>query len=561
MEIVKRLANFANKLDKSGLGYMGDVVDGIAQRTVRVSQYVGVQGYWVRNERCWSNCYRQKRASKPSLSAQQVWEECQEEFQASINNDGSKWDKYAGDDSFVKTAQFKADNAKLAEIIKISGNSLPSMLLKLSSGEVRSGLIADANEMSQLAMRLGGVDAGLAREAAEISIGLAKEAQFFSNVGNFFRGVGNSVSNGIRNQVTKGALLAKVKQLTQQWQQISQAVEQFNVGMTEAKADLNARLQSKSPKAVQMANQALSAINSLNKLNINSSAIQQVSNMMLQLNNIAQGIESADPNAGGQQPAPAATPPSTPASTPPPAPSTPPTPTTPPATPPVPSTPPGPSQPQVQPKPPAPVLTTPPSVTPATPPPAPSPAPVPPSPTAPAAPSPVPAPTPATPPAPSGAGKMNVTPLPANVDETQVLADFLKLPPDIQDRITQQVEQMVAAKGKPGAIPVSASRVLYTLKTANPVAPAMPPAAGPVFPTTQRSKPAAKPKAQKAPKAPKSPAPATAQPPAPQKKTLEQVIAGIPPEMKQEILNEIAKLIKQELGAQSGSAPAQGTTI
>lgn len=64
----------------------------------KVAQYVGIQGYWIRNRRCWDNCYRQKRTENPESPAQVVWEDCWKEYLESINNNSSGWEKYASMD-------------------------------------------------------------------------------------------------------------------------------------------------------------------------------------------------------------------------------------------------------------------------------------------------------------------------------------------------------------------------------------------------------------------------------------------------------------------------------
>ena len=76
-------------------------------KRVKTAQYVGVQGYWIKNRRCWDNCYRQKRAKNKSYSAQEAWNECHSEYLGSINADESEWEKYAKqeDQKEIKTAK------------------------------------------------------------------------------------------------------------------------------------------------------------------------------------------------------------------------------------------------------------------------------------------------------------------------------------------------------------------------------------------------------------------------------------------------------------------------
>ena len=98
-KIIEKLASLAEELDSKNLSVHADTVDGVAKTIlgVKTAQYVGIQGYWVRNSRCWGNCYRQKRSSNPETPTQEVWAECHEEYTKAIDNDSARkeWDKYA----------------------------------------------------------------------------------------------------------------------------------------------------------------------------------------------------------------------------------------------------------------------------------------------------------------------------------------------------------------------------------------------------------------------------------------------------------------------------------
>ncbi len=104
--IVESLTKIASALDNKGEIKAASIIDRATEgyMLIKKAQYLGVQGYWIRNRRCWENCYRQKRASKPTLAAQEVWFECQKEYMESINNDESGWNKYAFDVNLIKTA-------------------------------------------------------------------------------------------------------------------------------------------------------------------------------------------------------------------------------------------------------------------------------------------------------------------------------------------------------------------------------------------------------------------------------------------------------------------------
>lgn len=105
-DIIASIYNLADYADNYGHKKLAQDLDAYANSmlNIKIAQYVGGQGYAVRNSRCWSNCYRQKRAQKPEMPAQKVWQECHAEYVASINHDGGKWDKYASGSKLHKTA-------------------------------------------------------------------------------------------------------------------------------------------------------------------------------------------------------------------------------------------------------------------------------------------------------------------------------------------------------------------------------------------------------------------------------------------------------------------------
>jgi len=105
-KIVKNLTKIASNLDSRKQIKLASQIDKFSDSLMQIktAQYVGIQGYWIRNERCWSNCYRQKRAKTPDKASQVIWQECQNEYVESINNPTSGWEKYAADVSLKKFA-------------------------------------------------------------------------------------------------------------------------------------------------------------------------------------------------------------------------------------------------------------------------------------------------------------------------------------------------------------------------------------------------------------------------------------------------------------------------
>jgi len=112
IKILENLKKIGDELEKSGQVKSAQVVTNTMQSLskLKTAQYEGVQGYWIRNRRCWDNCYRQKRTASPSRPAQEVWFDCWDEYLKSINDNNSGWEKYAGNEKIVKTANL--DDAK-----------------------------------------------------------------------------------------------------------------------------------------------------------------------------------------------------------------------------------------------------------------------------------------------------------------------------------------------------------------------------------------------------------------------------------------------------------------
>ena len=79
---------------------------------IKTAQYVGVQGTWIRNGRCFTNCIRIKKSSNPELKDQQIWSECHKEWMNGVHSDSNeKFDKYASSNDFlIKEINNKTDN-------------------------------------------------------------------------------------------------------------------------------------------------------------------------------------------------------------------------------------------------------------------------------------------------------------------------------------------------------------------------------------------------------------------------------------------------------------------
>tara|TARA_B100000614_G_scaffold262903_1_gene299892 strand:- start:66372 stop:67601 length:1230 start_codon:yes stop_codon:yes gene_type:complete len=325
---VNQLVKIAGSLDKAGGDKFASRLDAISDKLlgVKVAQYVGLQGYWIRNTRCWSNCYRQKRAGNPDMPAQEVWGKCHEEYLASINNDGSKWDKYAeSEEGRIKVASAKAElDAKLAKAIernKKEGMSLGNAIfagIEEMQGDNSQEFIRIATDLFELASDAFEKYPSESVTLAKVAEQLTKEAQ--SSIGNFFRGIGN-MGRGIGNAV--GDVASGVKQnitINTQLSAMDRAVQQIMAEVTRLNEAKNGLVQflsnnpGRTPNQVQNSQQVLAALQQLMPGDARQVG-QKWQNIRQQIQQNFQGQsqqQQAQPAAPAaqqaQQPAPAASP-------------------------------------------------------------------------------------------------------------------------------------------------------------------------------------------------------------------------------------------------------------
>ncbi len=114
INLIKDIILTAQSLEIKGLSKHASQLDSVAESLtmVKQAQYDGVQGYWIRNGRCFDNCYREKRTKEAKKSAQEIWGECHEEWLKSLMSNSSEWDKYAKDssNSMIKIAKSETTN-------------------------------------------------------------------------------------------------------------------------------------------------------------------------------------------------------------------------------------------------------------------------------------------------------------------------------------------------------------------------------------------------------------------------------------------------------------------
>jgi len=188
-QIIQELVEVANILDNKGHSSFADIVDKVANTAldVKVAQYVGVQGYWIRNTRCWGNCIRQKRANSPTKPTQEVWSDCHKEYLNSLGSPNSVWDRYAGSsDKMIKSSEakqyfHKSLQSKVNNKIASGSDVREAVLASLEEqkNEHFDKLIAASNDLLKIADKLSSDDLDLSLRTASAASGLSKAARWW----------------------------------------------------------------------------------------------------------------------------------------------------------------------------------------------------------------------------------------------------------------------------------------------------------------------------------------------------------------------------------------------
>lgn len=282
VNIFQELKRIGDDLEGKGLDKTASVITSTMSNllNIKTAQYVGPQGYWIRQKRCWDNCYRQKRTTSPNKAAQVVWTECWEEYNKSINDNKSGWEKYAQEDTdlFKYASQKQKDwvaneNNKFANSVedKVASGDTQGMAiyhtLEEKKDEYNRILLADADTLTKLAEQIkeNGQDE-LSEKLAEVSVELLKEAQF----GGGFEGALNKMrkynpfSGKSRAKGRVSDIITRLKNITQQALQMANKFNtikqqarqsgQSEVGYQKGQTDLASQQQAKQQGRADMIN-------------------------------------------------------------------------------------------------------------------------------------------------------------------------------------------------------------------------------------------------------------------------------------------------------------------
>ncbi len=178
----------------------------------KTAQYLGSQGYWIRNSRCWQNCYRQKRSQTPEKSAQDVWFECFEEYNESTRKyEDNQWSKYA--ENFLPLTSMKFAGVNDYSLVKNKNLSLSKLIeAKINQGtDIGSAIFSSIQELEtdddlyllQSADRLQSIASRLpnnqANKISNIIESLIKQSGLFDNIRGVAKGIGGVINDKIQD--------------------------------------------------------------------------------------------------------------------------------------------------------------------------------------------------------------------------------------------------------------------------------------------------------------------------------------------------------------------------
>jgi hypothetical protein len=303
MDIIERLNAFAKTLDTKNAAS----VAAMASSLTKTAQYVGSQGYWVANSRCWGKCYREKRAKKPEMNAQEVWTECHDEYQKYVEKGDQKWFSYANSKESIKTADthfISMLKTKVASGVDIG--TAVVMSIEDTGKQMNSAFVDASVEMAKIATTLPNEEK--ANQAAEFSADLLKEAGIFDSL----KGLGGEIANkfkGVGQGMATGAnIRGLVSSIQRSWDKIEGTVNQLNNDIAQANQYLQGQLKSPNARARTLAQQATGILNQMSKYEINPGVLKQTKTLTTQLNNIVNGLASVSGSPAATPSTPAAAP-------------------------------------------------------------------------------------------------------------------------------------------------------------------------------------------------------------------------------------------------------------
>ncbi len=203
-DIFEQLGMVGDRLDELGMIDAANTVDIVLGDLVQFkeAQYESGIHYWILSQRCWGNCYRQKRAKNPDMAAQNVWMECWQEYQKSIEDSDDSFSKYADEPTTIKVASRRfADSVKTAIATTEDAGEIITAALEDRINEPALKLVSLADQLTKVA---SAVKDATVKEGLTEAINTLLKAAAWGDVKNWMTNTGRSAVNGIQEMRGKG---------------------------------------------------------------------------------------------------------------------------------------------------------------------------------------------------------------------------------------------------------------------------------------------------------------------------------------------------------------------
>ncbi len=167
---IEKLASVATSLDSKSPD-LADQIDKISASYLSIAkqaQYVGVQGYALRNSRCFEKCLRHKRAQS-NMAYDRIWTACHEEYMAALNDPKNEtWNKYASKQEPKQEMNIPAELVRSADALldlskQLEGTPEGEELSKVANQLVKEAGLFDfltylSSGLNTVSQHLGAVD-------------------------------------------------------------------------------------------------------------------------------------------------------------------------------------------------------------------------------------------------------------------------------------------------------------------------------------------------------------------------------------------------------------------
>tara|TARA_Y100000034_G_scaffold133189_1_gene198010 strand:- start:75 stop:1619 length:1545 start_codon:yes stop_codon:yes gene_type:complete len=268
-----KILRIASYLEEEGLIFQSSQLDKCAEslNLIKQAQYDGIQGYWIRNTRCWQNCYRQKRANNPDQPIQEVWNECHSEYVGSLyGNNDDDWGKYAeglSDQTKIASSQQKrlvdVQFDKLLDNLLIDGDiegAISGAIVKQCSSY--TDLISEVTTlMLKVADSIKDNDIKRSIELVDVGDSLTKEAQgFLRKLFDTLKGGVSYGKDALGDSRLRGALSRLSNKVVEELYEVNQWTKSYNRTIQETLRSAMEATRSGSERLKSAANETINVL-------------------------------------------------------------------------------------------------------------------------------------------------------------------------------------------------------------------------------------------------------------------------------------------------------------